>query len=196
MVASPGCPTGGGDGPEPEPGPDCNAITAAVGFAGLTYQNALKIWDDGTLWGTTSDSYSATIAALAAVTWQGESSFKLYPTNYGNKNANGIVTSIDYGPFQINSRWHPLSGQAIGTNGANQTFNGNPDLNIAAGISVLMDLYSQYGNAAAGHYVGSLGYNKDGTAINQSAQNRQSTWNNWNGALTQLFSNTDCFPHQ
>jgi hypothetical protein len=90
-----------------------------------------------------------------------------------------------------------------GTNGGGQKFNGDPDANIAFGISILKGLSGQYGNNAAGRYVGSLGNwttttpdHKAGTPINPNAQKREATWNQWSGALTSLFSNTDCFPHR
>jgi RHS repeat-associated protein len=38
------------------PQPDCNAITQAVGFQGLTYKNALEIWNDGSLSSYSTDS--------------------------------------------------------------------------------------------------------------------------------------------
>jgi RHS repeat-associated protein len=177
---------GGGPIAAPEPPkPDCNALTSAVGFQGLNYTKALEIWDDGSLW---ADPNGATIAALAAVTWQGETSFSLHPVNNPNVNAQGKVWSVDYGPFQINPHFHSsATGQVIGTNGAGQTFNGDPDANISYGIGILRDLYSQYGTAAAGRYVGSRS--------NPNAQNRQATFNAWGNTLTTLFSIEECFPH-
>ena len=41
------CDDPGGPAPDPGPGPattDCNALTAAAGFAGLTYAKASEIW--------------------------------------------------------------------------------------------------------------------------------------------------------
>jgi RHS repeat-associated protein len=185
--------------PEPEPAPppptpNCASITAAVGFSGLTYANASEIWTDGGLSAYSTDSVAATIAALAAVTWQGESSFSLNPINNPNTNAAGVVTSVDYGPFQINQGFHPNSnGSVWGTNGAGQVFNGNPDANITFGISILEGLYNSYGNNAAGRYVGSLGTLKNRQPT--SGQKRENTWNAWKAKLIGLFSNTNCFPH-
>ncbi|MGA7238424.1 MAG: hypothetical protein WBY44_22255 [Bryobacteraceae bacterium] len=170
-------------------------MVAAVGFAGLTYANASEIWSDGNLSAYSTDATAATIGALAAVTWQGESGFSLSPINNPNRNDAGAITSVDYGPFQINQHFHPNSNGAVwGSNGAGQKFNGNPDANIAFGIQVLEGLYKSWGNAAAGHYVGSLGTGKDGKPT--LGQRRQNTWNTWGAQLTSLFSNTDCFPHQ
>jgi RHS repeat-associated protein len=181
----------------PPPPLNCNAITAAVGFAGLTYSNASEIWDDGNLATYSNDGTAAIIGALAAVTWQGESSFATNPINNPNRNARGIVTSVDYGPFQINKRFNPNSnGSVWGTNGAGQVFNGSPEANIAFGISILENLFSKFGNTAAGRYVGSLGNGPNGNPINPNAQRRAATWNAWSGSLTNLFSNTDCFHHQ
>ena len=58
----------------------------------------------------------------------------------------------------------------------------------------LKGLYKQWGNTAAGHYVGSLGYDEDGNP--KLGQRRQNAWNSWGARLTALFSNTDCFPHK
>ena len=80
-----------------------------------------------------------------------------------------------------------------GTNGPNQVFNGNPDSNIAFGISIIEGLYQQWGNNAAGHYVGSLGYDKDGNPT--SGQKREDARNAEKAALTGLFGNKNCF-HQ
>ncbi len=198
MAPDPACYAGGGGGAsegEASPGTDCNALVAAVGFAGLTYANASEIWSDGNLSAYSTDATAATIGALAAVTWQGESGFSLSPINNPNRNDAGAITSVDYGPFQINQHFHPNSNGAVwGSNGAGQKFNGNPDANIAFGIQVLEGLYKSWGNAAAGHYVGSLGTGKDGKPT--LGQRRQNTWNTWGAQLTSLFSNTDCFPHQ
>jgi RHS repeat-associated protein len=201
----PGCPiTPTPPTPPSPPAPDCNSITAAVGFAGLTYQNASEIWNDGSLSSYKTDSAAATIAALAAVTWQGESSFNPTPTNNPNVNDNGVLTSVDYGPMQINQGFNPNSNPAVwGTNGAGQKFNGNTDANITFGIQILEGLYAHYGNNAAGRYVGSLANwqtttkgHTAGTPINPNAQKREAAWNSWSSRLTALFSNTDCFPHQ
>jgi RHS repeat-associated protein len=158
LVAQPGCDAGGsGSGDGGDPGPDCNAITSAVGFAGLTYANASEIWSDGGLSGYKDDGTAAIIATLSAVTWQGESSFSLSPINNPNKNDQGVITSVDYGPLQINQHFHPNSNGAIwGTSGAGETFNGNADANITFGIGILEGLYTHFGNNAAGRYVGSL----------------------------------------
>jgi hypothetical protein len=141
-----------------------------------------------------TDSVAATIGALAAVTWQGESSFVPNPINNPNVNAAGVVTSVDYGPFQINQGFHPNSNSSVwGTNGPGEPFNGNADANVSFGISILKGLYQSYGNNAAGRYVGSLG-NKGGKPT--LGQRRENTWNSWKAKLTGLFSNTDCFHHQ
>ncbi|MEP6756570.1 MAG: hypothetical protein ABJA67_13775 [Chthonomonadales bacterium] len=148
---------GGGGGGGGASAPDCNGITTAVGFAGLTYANASEMWNDGGLSTYSDDATAATIGALAAVTWQGESGFLLNPTQNPNYNTKGVVTSVDYGPFQINQGFHPNSNDAVwGTNGACQVFNGNADANIRFGISILEQLYGSFGNNAAGQYVGSL----------------------------------------
>ena len=176
------------------PTPDCNAITAAVGFPGLTYTIALEIWNDGNLSTYSTDSAAATIAALAAVTWQGESSFSLNPTNNGNYSKTGALLSVDYGPFQINQHFNPNPNQSVwGTNGAGAVFNGNPDANIGFGISILQGLYTSFGNNAAGRYVGSLGSVNGQPTLGQK---RENTWNSWSSKLIGLFSNTNCFPHQ
>ena len=167
---------------------DCNAWVASFGFPGLNYTNASEIWTDGNLSFYSTDATAATIAALAAVTWQGESSFSLYPANYFNVNKQGVTTSIDYGPFQINPTFHPNSNAAVwGTIGA-AVFDGNVWANINFGIQILEGLWSHNGNNAAARYVGS--------PINPHAQARQATWNTWGSALEMLFSNTNCFPHQ
>jgi len=200
-MPDPGCDTGGSGGPVAvTPPPDCNAITATaagqVGFTQLTYKIASEIWSDGGLSSYSSDATAATIAALAAVTWQGEDNFSLNPTNNPNiSKKTGQITSVDYGPFQINSTFWPNSNSAIwGTNGAQQAFNGNPDANITYGIQILETLYTRWGNTAAGHYVGSLGNSPDGSPT--LGQLRQNTWIKTSATLISLFSNTDCFPHQ
>jgi RHS repeat-associated protein len=108
----------------------------------------------------------------------------------------GKLTSVDYGPFQINQRFNPNpNGSVWGTSGAGQTFNGNPDANIGFGIQILEGLYTSYGNNAAGRYVGSLGNTPSGAPINQNAQNREAAWNKLKSKLTALFSDADCFHH-
>jgi hypothetical protein len=105
-----------------------------------------------------------------------------------------VITSVDYGPFQVNQRFHPNSNPSVwGTSGAGQVFNGNPDANIAFGISILEGLYQSYGNNAPGRYVGSLGSVNGQPTLGQK---RENTWNTWKSRLIGLFSNTDCFPHQ
>jgi len=186
--------------------PNCDQLALNTGLAGLTYQSALRIWVYGNLDGYQTDSSAAVIAALAAVTWQGESSFSLAPINNPNKNAAGVTTSVDYGPFQINQGFHPNGFSGVwGTTGGGQTFNGSANANIGFGVTILEGLYGQYGNNAAGRYVGSLGNWKTttdgpnghlaGTPINPSAQKREGTWNQYSGALEAFFSNTYCFTH-
>jgi hypothetical protein len=176
------------------PQPDCDAIVAAAGFSGLIYANALEIWNDGNLSKYSTDSTAATIAALAAFTWQGESSFSSNPSNNGNYSSSGALLSVDYGPLQINSHFHPNPNSAVwGTNGTGGVFNGNPDANIAFGVSILEGLNQAFGNNAAGRYVGSLG-SVNGQPTN--GQKRENTWNAWGSRLTGLFGNTNCFPHQ
>jgi RHS repeat-associated protein len=195
------------------PSIDCNAITQAAGrqagIDNLTYSIASRIWTDGSLYNYSTDSTAATIAALATVTWKGESNFSLNPKNNGNYN-NGALTSVDYGPLQINQSFHPNSNSLVwGTAGAGQVFNGDPDTNITFGISILEGLSTQYGNNAAGRYVGSLGNwtttvpatptspgHQAGTPINPNAQKREASWNSGKSALTGLFGNTNCFGHQ
>jgi RHS repeat-associated protein len=163
---------------------DCNQLTSAAGIPGLTYANAMAIWHAGAL-GLTNNA--ATIAAMAAVTWQGESSFSTNPTNNGNYNSQGVLTSVDFGPFQINQFYNPNPNWAVwGTTGAGQTFDGNPTANIRYGIQILENLYNQYGNNAPDAYVG-LG--------SANGQAREQTWNNEKAQLIQLFSNASCFQH-
>jgi hypothetical protein len=115
---------------------------------------------------------------MAAVTWQGESSFSLNPINSPNYNKSGQLWSVDYGPFQINNILQPTAaGSVLGTNGVNQAFNGNPDANITFGITLLKNLNTQFGNNAPGYYVGSLKNNAAGNPINANAQKREATWN-------------------
>jgi RHS repeat-associated protein len=181
-----------GEDPDPTPPPDCYAITIAAGIPGLTYDVASTIWSDGSLSAYLDDNTAATIAALAAVTWQGESSFTPYPTNQGNySTTTHRLLSVDVGPFQINTRWNPNAGSAVlGTNTTpGQKFSGNPDANIAYGITILETLYKTWGNNAAGAYVTTdLG--------NPEARAREQTWNSEKSRLINLFSDTDCFAHQ
>ncbi len=173
--------------------PDCWALTAAVGFAGLTYGNALQVWNWGGLADYSTDATAAIIGAMAAVTWQQESHFAYYPINNGNYR-NVALTSTDYGPFQINGKSHPDAPLSVtGTNGAGQQFNGNPALNVAYGIGFLELLYGNYGNDAPGRYNGSLGLDKYGQLT--SGQIRENIWNKWASRLTSLFDNTQCFFH-
>ena len=172
----------------------CAKLAVQLGLPGFNYDEAQEIWKDGNLSVYGNGTTAATIAALAAVTWLGESSFSLYPTNNANKDKSGNIVSVDYGPFQINPKYNPSSNAAVwGNSGAGQTFNGNPDANIAFGIAILEGLYKQYGNNAAGRYVGSLGFNADGTPKNPNAQNREAAWNLWKSGLTQFFSLKNCF---
>jgi hypothetical protein len=187
---------GGGGAPAPPAKPDCNALTAAAGVPGLTYTNATQIWNDGGFSTYSTDAEAATVAGMAAVTWLGESSFSLNPINNPNRNGSGQITSVDYGPFQINQRFHPNSDASVwGTNGGGQVFNGNPDSNITFGISILKGLYQSYGDNAPGRYVGSLG-NRNGQPINPNAQNREAAWQKYRTGLTNLFSIRDCFPRR
>jgi RHS repeat-associated protein len=169
-------PVGGGGGT------DCNKLTNNTGLTGLTYAKALEIWNDGKL-GTVSNG--PTIAALAAVTWQGESSFGYTPLN--DYNGPG---SVDIGPMQISTLYNPPattpnSGAVYGTNfGKGQTFNGNADANIAYGISLLERDYKKYGDNEAGLYTG---------ANNPARPGRQATYNKYKDSLVRLFSNKDCF---
>jgi len=106
-------PTGGsGSGPNP-----CDKITDSVGLQGLSYAKASQIWSDGNLATYSSPSSAATVAALATITWLGESNFGLTPVNNGNYSASGTLTSVDYGPFQINQHFQPNTNGAVwGTN--------------------------------------------------------------------------------
>ena len=127
------------------------------------------------------------VAALGVVTWAGESSFSLHPTNNGNNNG-----SVDIGPFQFNyplwksgvpqKQWNSVFGTNVA---AGQTFNGNPDANITTGLKYLNYLYGKFGDQAAGLYTG---------RNNPNRGKRQSTFDGWGGKLEKLFSNTDCFP--
>jgi RHS repeat-associated protein len=167
------------NGPQPtsSPGPDCSQLTKNVGLAGLTYSKALEIWKDGNLGNVKN---GATIAALAAVTWQGESSFNLNPKN----NVNG-PGSYDYGPFQINPYFWPSPNKQVwGTSGGGAVFNGDPDVNIAFGITILEQLYDRNGNNAPEAYTG---------FTNPAAPKREATYNQFKNALVTLFSNKDCF---
>jgi hypothetical protein len=111
------------------PTPDCNALTQAVGFAGLTYSNALEVWNDLS---QTAGADDVAVAALGVVTWAGESGFSAKPLNNGN-----INKTVDIGPFQLNYQtWKssiPASQRTtvFGTNIlAGQAFNGNADANM------------------------------------------------------------------
>jgi RHS repeat-associated protein len=80
-------------------------------------------------------------AAIIGATWAAESSFSLQPQNHANL-TNGVVTSVDIGPMQLNSVYegkdiyHPAT--AYGTNlSPTGTFNGNAWLNLLAGASYL-----------------------------------------------------------
>lgn len=78
---------------------------------------------------------------------------------------------MDYGPFQINSSFHPNSNEAVwGSGGAGQIFDGSPDANITFGIGILEGLYAHYGDNAAGRYVGNLGNDQKGKPINPNAK--------------------------
>ena len=83
--------------------------------------------------------------------------------------------SVDIGPFPVNTGWNPPgtvpNGAAVyGTNRTGrQKFNGNPDANITLGISILEGKCAQFGNDAAGRYVGDPGLGSNGSPINQNA---------------------------
>lgn len=177
-------PVGGGPPDEASSGPDCNALVAAVGFAGLTYGNATEVWND---LAATAGKNSTAVAALGVVTWAGESGFAVSPTNNGNLNG-----SVDIGPLQLNyplwkSAVSPSQWQSVfGTNlKAGQAFNGNADANIEVGLTYLNTLYKKFGNQAAGLYTG---------RNNPNRKKRQGTFDQYGTALENLFSNKDCFP--
>jgi RHS repeat-associated protein len=158
----------------------CNQLAQKVGLAGFNYAEALRIWTDGNL-GKVSNG--ATIAALAAVTWQGESSFGLAPNNYIN-----APGSVDIGPFQINTKYFyglvQNKSAVFGTNFGAGKFNGNADANIAEGISILETGYKTNGDNEARLYTG---------ATNPNGSGRQSTYNKYKNSLANLFNNKDCF---
>jgi len=170
------------------PKPDCNLLASAIGLSGFTYGEAQQIWKAGNLANYSDDFTAATIGSLAAVTWQGESSFGLSPKNNGNSNG-----TVDIGPFQINTIHLQDSGVPAGAFGTNlkagQVFNGNPDANISFGITLLEGLYSRFGVDAAGRYVGSL-------LTNGNAQLREATFSAYSFQLELFFTNPDCFPHK
>jgi hypothetical protein len=188
-IYDPGCYTWSRTPSDKRPPPaasrvNCFQVATGIGLPGFGYAQAQRIWNDGNLGNFSGDA--ATVAALAAVTWQGESGFSLNPTNNPNTNASGTVTSVDYGPFQINQGYHPNSNGAVwGTSGGGQKFNGNPDANITFGISILEDLLASRGDDAAGRYVGS--------PQNPSAQKRETSWHTFGSSLIQFFGNKDCF---
>jgi hypothetical protein len=138
------------------------------------------------------DDVAAAIAAMAAVTWQGESSFSLNPINNGNLNG-----TVDIGPFQINltsaNRASYLSKYptVFGTNLAvGQKLNGNADANIAFGIDFIKYLYRRSGgdpNAIINGYMG---------PGNKNMPKREANYNQFGASLTSFFANTDCFQHQ
>jgi RHS repeat-associated protein len=161
---------------------DCGTLTKNVGLPGLTYQNALRLWND---LAHTKGKDDPTVAALGAVTWQGEDS-SFSPTPKNNVNHNG---SIDYGPFQLNDTTGPpvpasQRSAVYGTNGGGEPFNGDPDANITRGLKYLGGLYNRYGTDAAGMYTAP-----------KYRQARQDTFDKYANKLQGLFSNTDCFPN-
>ena len=180
--------TSGGGGPAPTPQqpvqPDCNALTAAVGFAGLNYGEASEVWND---LASTKGINNVADAALGVVTWAGESGFARNPVNNGNTNG-----SVDIGPVQMNYQiWKssiPTSQQnaVFGTNlSPGQTFNGDTDANLTAGLKYLSYLYGKFGDQAAGLYTG---------RNNPNRPKRQATFDAYSHQLEALFSNKDCFP--
>jgi RHS repeat-associated protein len=169
---------------------DCNALVKSVGFAGLTYSNASEIWNDGNLSSYSNDSTAATVAALAAVTWQGENSFKLGATNNLNKNG-----TVDIGPFQLNYQtWGKIAPPGVfGTNVlGGQTFIGSVAANINFAVGYLENLLKTWGDNAAGVYVDGHFKGK----FSDNAAQRESTWKANKAKLTTLFQNQDCFTHQ
>lgn len=187
----PPSPPGPAPGPPPEPaGPDCNAIVSAVGFAGLTYTNATEIWNDGNLSSYSTDAAAAGIAALAAVTWQGENSFQTASVNHLNPDG-----SVDIGPFQLNySTWKGVAPPAaFGTNVlGGQKFNGSVSANIGFAIGYLETLVNKYGDNAAGAYIDGHVPKK---GFKGHAKARENTWQQNESKLTTLFENQDCFKH-
>jgi RHS repeat-associated protein len=178
----------GGPNPSPAPRPDCDSITAAVGFAGLNYSEATEVWND---LASTNGINNVAVAALGVVTWAGEAypSFARNPINNGNSNG-----SVDIGPFQVNYQvWKsgiPADQQSavFGTNLlAGQVFNGNTDANIIAGLKYLNSLYGKFGDQAAGLYTG---------RNNPDRPKRQATFDAYSQKLETLFSNKDCFPNR
>jgi hypothetical protein len=155
-----------------------------VGFAGLTYSNALEVWNDLS---QTAGADDVAVAALGVVTWAGESGFSAKPLNNGN-----INKTVDIGPFQLNYQtWKssiPASQRTtvFGTNLlAGQAFNGNADANMRVGLTYLNNLYSRFGDRAAGLYTG---------ANNPSRPARQAAFDAYSAQLEALFSIEDCFP--
>jgi len=106
----------------------------------------------------------------------------------------GLALTV-VGPFAINVSFHAKAGSSVlGTNvSSGQYFNGNPDANIAYGITYLKYLNSKFGNNAPGLYVGA--FTKEGLP-NPGPVAREQYWNQNFASLTKLFSNTDCFSHQ
>jgi hypothetical protein len=185
----------GAPSPAPTPAPvaqvNCEALTASVGISGFNYSIASELWNDGSLSNYKDDPTAAVIAALATITYQGESEFG---TNLRNNNVGNGRVAI--GPFQIQypSLWNSITTNpqnVFGTNlKAGQTFNGNMDANITAGISILKYPYTQYGDNAAGKYIG---VNIKGR--NPPVDVRQKQFDKYKNALVNLFENQQCFPH-
>ena len=173
--------------PQEEKKIDCEAATAAVGVPGLTYGTALLIWVN---LGDTPGKNNVAVAALGVITWYGESSFERRPPNNGNTDAEGRVTSVDIGPFQLNSRvWTDaaLPG-ALGTaREPGMIFNGDVNANIQTGLTFLNSLYRRFGDAAAGLYTGRNNPHRAG---------RQRAFDAYKGGLKNLFSIEECFPKQ
>lgn len=124
---------------------ECDDLLAKApeGFSSAFDGSALDI--------TASLSPSPEIAALFAVTWWAENRFAT--TNVKN-NLNGPA----YGPMQL-TYWVASSvmkqgfevSKVYGTPGRT-IFDGDLWANLAAGMSVLTELHSKYGDKAAGYY--------------------------------------------
>ena len=193
----PGSMGGGGTGSSGNNHPSCAAQASGIGLRGLSYGTASMIWSSAGLGSYSNDASAARIAALLAVTWYGESRFQITPVNNQNRNAQGVVTSVDYGPMQINRlTWNHAPHAVFGTAGGGEHFNGSPAANIAYAANRFKDYFlPRYGPLAAGAYNSADGIQEGLGLTNPSAQARQAIWSTFSPALLKLFSDQACFSH-
>lgn len=193
----PGIVGGGGTGSGGNNRPSCAAQASGIGLKGLSYGTASVIWSPAGLGSYSSGASAARISALLAATWYGESRFQVTPINNQNRNAQGVVTSVDYGPMQINRlTWNHAPHAVFGTAGGGEHFNGSPAANIAYAANRFADyLLPSYGPLAAGAYNSADGIQEGLRLTNPSAQVRQAIWSTFSPGLLKLFSNQACFSH-